>query len=82
VLKLRAEGAITPEQTDQLAIAIIAGTNVVSIATPNGQAAFLLAICSDTASNLHLRYFRMLWMAVPYTVVLSLVGAFAVTHWV
>jgi NhaB family Na+:H+ antiporter len=82
VLKLQAEGTITQEQTDKLAIAIIAGTNIVSIATPNGQAAFLLAICSDTASNLHLRYFRMLWMAVPYTVVLTLVGAFAVTHWV
>jgi NhaB family Na+:H+ antiporter len=82
VLKLRSEGVITPAETDKLAIAIIAGTNVVSIATPNGQAAFLLAICSDTASNLHLRYLRMLWMAVPYTVVLSIVGAFAVTHWV
>lgn len=82
VQKLVAEGAISAEAGDKLAVAVIAGTNVVSIATPNGQAAFLLAICSETAAHLQLRYLRMLWMAVPYTVVLSVVGGFAVSNWI
>jgi Na+:H+ antiporter, NhaB family len=82
VQKLVGEGVITADVGDKLAVAVIAGTNVVSIATPNGQAAFLLAICSETAAHLQLRYMRMLWMAFPYTVVLTAVGAFAVSHWI
>jgi NhaB family Na+:H+ antiporter len=82
VQKLVEEGLVSAEAGDKLAIAIIAGTNIVSIATPNGQAAFLLAICSETAAHLQLRYTRMLWMAVPYTVILSVVGGFAVSHWI
>lgn len=82
VQKLMTDGALDAAAGDKLAIAIIAGTNIVSIATPNGQAAFLLAICSETAAHLQLRYLRMLWMAFPYTVVLSIIGGFAVSHWI
>jgi NhaB family Na+:H+ antiporter len=82
VQKLMTDGTLDAAAGDKLAIAIIAGTNIVSIATPNGQAAFLLAICSETAAHLQLRYVRMLWMAFPYTVVLSIIGGVAVSRWI
>ena len=37
-------GAITRDQFDLLAIAIITGTNLPSVTTPNGQAAFLFLL--------------------------------------
>jgi NhaB family Na+:H+ antiporter len=61
-------GTITREQFDSLAIAVNAGTNVPSIATPNGQAAFLFLLTSAIAPLIRLGYVRMLWMALPYTI--------------
>lgn len=71
------EGAITPVQFDQLAVAINVGTNIPSIATPNGQAAFLFLLTSALAPLIRLSYGRMLWMALPYTLVLSATGLLA-----
>ena len=42
------------------------GTNIPSIATPNGQAAFLFLLTSAVAPLIRLSYFRMVWMALPY----------------
>ncbi len=67
-------GAVSPEQFDELAIAINAGTNLPSVATPNGQSAFLFLLTSPLAPLIRLPYFRMMWMALPYTIVLTLVG--------
>lgn len=64
-------GAITREQFELLAVSINTGTNIPSIATPNGQAAFLFILTSALAPLIRLGYVRMLWMALPYTVVLS-----------
>ena len=64
-------GALTREQFDLLAVAINTGTNIPSIATPNGQAAFLFLLTSALAPLIRLGYGRMLWMALPYTVTLS-----------
>jgi NhaB family Na+:H+ antiporter len=64
-------GAITHDQFELLAISINTGTNIPSIATPNGQAAFLFILTSALAPLIRLGYLRMLWMALPYTVVLS-----------
>ncbi|MBL0597410.1 sodium/proton antiporter NhaB [Aeromonas jandaei] len=71
-------GAISREQFDLLAVAINTGTNLPSVATPNGQAAFLFMLTSALAPLLRLSYGRMVWMALPYTLVLGLVGFFAV----
>lgn len=68
------EGAISREQFDLLAVAINTGTNLPSVATPNGQAAFLFLLTSTLAPLLRLSYGRMVVMAFPYTVVLALVG--------
>jgi len=68
------DGVITPEHFDELAIAINAGTNLPSVATPNGQAAFLFLLTSPIAALIKLPYFRMMYMALPYTIVLTGVG--------
>lgn len=72
------EGAITRPQFENLAVAINTGTNIPSVATPNGQAAFLFLLTSALAPLIRLSYGRMLWMALPYTVVMTLTGLAAV----
>jgi len=72
------EGTITRGQFESLAIAINTGTNIPSIATPNGQAAFLFLLTSALAPLIRLSYGRMLWMALPYTVTMTLTGLWAV----
>ena len=69
---------ISRSQFDKLAIAINTGTNIPSIATPNGQAAFLFLLTSSLAPLINLSYMRMVVMALPYTFVLSIVGFIAV----
>jgi len=71
-------GQITRDQFDLLAVAINTGTNLPSVATPNGQAAFLFLLTSAIAPLIRLSYGRMVWMALPYTIVLSLVGVMVI----
>ena len=73
-------GDITREHFDVLAIAINTGTNLPSVATPNGQAAFLFLLTSALAPLIRLSYVRMLFMAIPYTIVLTTVGAIAIAY--
>jgi len=68
------QGTITREHFEVLAVAINAGTNLPSVATPNGQAAFLFLLTSALAPLIRLSYGKMVWMALPYTIVLSIVG--------
>ncbi|HGO5814835.1 TPA: sodium/proton antiporter NhaB [Mannheimia haemolytica] len=68
------EGIIGREQFDLIAVAINTGTNLPSVATPNGQAAFLFLLTSSFAPLIKLSYGRMVYMALPYTIVLSVVG--------
>jgi Na+:H+ antiporter, NhaB family len=71
-------GAISLPQFEMLAVAINTGTNLPSVATPNGQAAFLFLLTSALAPLIRLSYGRMVWMALPYTLVLTLVGLLCV----
>lgn len=68
------DGIITREQFELLAVAINTGTNLPSVATPNGQAAFLFLLTSTLAPLLRLSYGKMVYMALPYTIVMGLVG--------
>ncbi|MDN3717883.1 Na(+)/H(+) antiporter NhaB [Vibrio breoganii] len=68
------QGVISREQFDLLAVAINTGTNLPSVATPNGQAAFLFLLTSTLAPLIRLSYGRMVIMAFPYTIVLAVVG--------
>lgn len=69
---------ISQQQYELLAVAINTGTNLPSVATPNGQAAFLFLLTSSLAPLIRLSYGRMVLMALPYTIVLSFVGLLAV----
>jgi NhaB family Na+:H+ antiporter len=73
-------GTITRDHFDLLTIAINTGTNLPSVATPNGQAAFLFLLTSALAPLIRLSYGRMVYMALPYTIVLSVVGCWAVIY--
>jgi len=75
-----AAGNITRLQFDHLATAINTGTNLPSVATPNGQAAFLFLLTSAIAPLIRLSYGKMVIMALPYTIVMTGVGYLAVTH--
>jgi len=67
-------GDISAEHLEKLAIAINTGTNLPSVATPNGQAAFLFLLTSALAPLINLSYGKMVKMALPYTIVLGGVG--------
>ena len=73
-------GDISRDHFDKLVVAINTGTNLPSVATPNGQAAFLFLLTSALAPLIGLSYMRMVIMALPYTVVLTTVGLLAVVY--
>ena len=73
-------GEITRAQFDALAIAINTGTNIPSVATPNGQAAFLFLLTSALAPLIRLSYGRMVIMALPYTITMSITGLLALWY--
>jgi NhaB family Na+:H+ antiporter len=73
-------GEITREHFNILAIAINTGTNIPSVATPNGQAAFLFLLTSALAPLIRLSYGTMVYMALPYTVTMTTAGLLAVIY--
>ncbi len=73
-------GDITRAQYENIAIAINTGTNLPSVATPNGQAAFLFLLTSSLAPLIDLSYGRMVKMAFPYAIVLGGVGLLCVMY--
>nr|WP_203544554.1 sodium/proton antiporter NhaB [Desulfovibrio sp. JC022] len=73
-LKAFQNGVIGREQFDLLAVAINTGTNIPSVATPNGQAAFLFLLTSAIAPLIRLSYGQMVKMAFPYTITMSITG--------
>ncbi|HNP65149.1 MAG TPA: sodium/proton antiporter NhaB [Woeseiaceae bacterium] len=73
-------GAITREHFDLLAVAINTGTNIPSVATPNGQAAFLFLLTSALAPLIRLSYGRMVVMAFPYMITMTITGLLALWY--
>jgi len=73
-------GLISREHFDKLVVSINTGTNLPSVATPNGQAAFLFLLTSALAPLIRLSYMRMVIMALPYTFVLTIVGLLCVFY--
>ena len=62
------------DQFDVLAVSINTGTNIPSVATPNGQAAFLFLLTSALAPVIRLSYGAMVKLALPYTIIMTLTG--------
>ena len=73
-------GELSRAQYEKLAIAINTGTNLPSVATPNGQAAFLFLLTSSLAPLINLSYGKMVKMAFPYAIVLGGVGLLCVMY--
>ena len=72
------DGVIMREMFNHLTVAINTGTNIPSVATPNGQAAFLFLLTSALAPLIRLSYVRMVVMALPYTIMMTVTGLLAV----
>ena len=70
-------GIIDQLQADKLAVATNMGTNIPSVATPNGQAAFLFLLTSSLAPLIRLSYFEMMKLAAPYAVIMTVTGLVA-----
>ncbi len=68
------------DQYEKLAIAVNTGTNLPSVATPNGQAAFLFLLTSALAPLINLSYTKMVKMAFPYTIVLGGLGLLGIIY--
>lgn len=75
-------GEISREHFERLAVAINTGTNLPSVATPNGQAAFLFLLTSALSPLIRLSYGKMVIMALPYTIVLGGVGLACVYYFI
>jgi NhaB family Na+:H+ antiporter len=73
-------GEISRAHFDLLTVAINTGTNIPSVATPNGQAAFLFLLTSALAPLIRLSYGRMVILALPYTVTMSVAGLLATIY--
>lgn len=73
-----ANDIISRDVFDEMAVAINTGTNIPSVATPNGQAAFLFLLTSALAPLIRLSYGRMVMLALPYTITMSITGFLAV----
>jgi NhaB family Na+:H+ antiporter len=61
-------------------VAINTGTNIPSVATPNGQAAFLFLLTSALAPLIRLSYGRMVLLALPYTITMTAAGLLATIY--
>ncbi len=71
------QGLTSREMFDGQSVAVVMGTGIPSMATPNGQAAFLFLLMSGIAPRIRLGYGRMVWMAFPYFVVCTSVSGIA-----
>lgn len=74
------DGLISREVFEHLAIATNLGTNIPSMFTPNGQAAFLFLLTSTVAPLIRLSYGKMLVMALPYAFICTI--AATISMWV
>lgn len=73
-------GLFGPEWFNKLAVAVNMGTNIPSVATPNGQAAFLFLLTSSLAPVIRLSYLQMVKLALPYTVTMVAAGILATMY--
>lgn len=74
------QGLTSRELFDAQSVAVVMGTGIPSMSTPNGQAAFLFLLMSEIAPKIRLGYGRMVWMALPYFLTCTL-AAGAAMYW-
>lgn len=75
------QGLMTRELFEAQSVAVVMGTGIPSMSTPNGQAAFLFLLMSGIAPRIRLGYGTMVFMALPYFVVCSTVAGIIMYNW-
>jgi Na+:H+ antiporter, NhaB family len=73
-------GGLTLDHYQKMAVSINMGTNIPSVATPNGQAAFLFLLTSALAPLIRLSYMEMVKLALPYAIIMSITGFLATIY--
>jgi NhaB family Na+:H+ antiporter len=74
-------GVLTRELYEAQSVAVVMGTGIPSMSTPNGQAAFLFLLMSSLAPRIRLGYVTMVFMAIPYFIVCSTVAGVMMYNW-
>jgi len=74
-------GVLSRELYEAQATAVVMGTGIPSMSTPNGQAAFLFLLMSGIAPRIRLGYIRMVFMALPYFIVTTITAGVIMYNW-
>lgn len=74
-------GVLSRELYDAQSVAVVMGTGIPSMSTPNGQAAFLFLLMSGIAPKIRLGYGTMVYMALPYFIICTAVAGFIMFSW-
>lgn len=81
ITPLYEQGILTRELYEAQSVAVVMGTGIPSMSTPNGQAAFLFLLMSGLAPKIRLGYVKMVFMAVPYFILCTLVAGVVMYNW-
>jgi NhaB family Na+:H+ antiporter len=74
-------GVLSRELYDAQSVAVVMGTGIPSMSTPNGQAAFLFLLMSGIAPKIRLGYIKMVFMALPYFIITSVTAGIVMYNW-
>jgi NhaB family Na+:H+ antiporter len=74
-------GVLSRELYDAQSVAVVMGTGIPSMSTPNGQAAFLFLLMSGIAPKIRLGYVKMVFMALPYFIITSITAGIVMYNW-
>ena len=74
-------GVLSRELYDAQSVAVVMGTGIPSMSTPNGQAAFLFLLMSGIAPKIRLGYVTMVFMALPYFIITSITAGIVMYNW-
>lgn len=74
-------GVLSRELYEAQSVAVVMGTGIPSMSTPNGQAAFLFLLMSAIAPKIRLGYGTMVYMAFPYFIVCTAVAGVIMFSW-
>ena len=74
-------GVLSRELYESQSVAVVMGTGIPSMSTPNGQAAFLFLLMSGIAPKIRLGYVKMVFMALPYFIITSITAGIVMYNW-
>jgi NhaB family Na+:H+ antiporter len=75
------QGVLSRELYDAQSTAVVMGTGIPSMSTPNGQAAFLFLLMSGIAPKIRLGYITMVFMALPYFIITTITAGVVMYNW-